>query len=1360
MKQKSVLFISFVLTIGMLTGCAEKEDKNILEAREAIAKADYAAARSAIETAPDLPETQSLQALLQLHTSSGWKTEVAPWHGTIQKVVNYLQPLNEDIKKMEAQEDPDSDDLDRLERLIRSRNSIAGFLANSLAEAAEQDVELLSNLVNQVDSVAIMALLEAEKCFDPMPRQTAAMLIQKFGNTPAVSNLLVTEATQNQDAAIRRQAVKHLGDLKDPELIPQFESILRNKNESPDVLYNTIIAVEQIKDKPILSALKLATRTNAAQVRMHAAKLIGHLKAEDAIADLISLLVDSDNHVKNRAINALTQIGEPSIKHLIDVLDSGARNILPVPDENSKLIVEYQYIANAYIDATRLKNHRISAQAAAIQTLGALKAKEAISRLIDLFEEDNLRVNVVAALTAMKGVAVPHLIQALQNPRDDIRIQSAEVLNSITDLRAVDALSEALKNDSKKDVQAAAAEALGTMKNAGTNNVAVDALIQALDLDDTTATNAAVALGEIKISTGQGIQKLIEIALNKRGRETVRSAALSALSKLKPPEAVQSMLLLMLSDETSATTRKGALTALGEIQAKESVRALLWVLSTRYEDIKDFQRHMKRQYKTLTRLREAIDALGIQWTGEYAQPDYRTWGELKPIPSLVRSEAAISLGKIKGELLFISTELAKYALDLNEGKFPADLRQEFKNNEVTLSQNVSVVVDKASEIWFVTDEANKQRYDLRKVVNLNIYTRGDEVLETLFKALKDDERASVRRSAALALQEIKGESVIPHLMRALKEDKQGVVRQQAAISLGKIAGDNVIAPLLTALKKDKYETTRKQAATALLDLNPELADGGLVDVLKKGGGAFEEGHEVQSVLTPVIASLNKGGTETTLKFLLDALKSEDDEWTRWALVHVIGEISGTSTTVKMTTAQHQSMMDAINKELEHPNHLVRKEAVAALGKSKDREVLEILTKVLQDTNESKSIRATAAAALGGLLDECGSDSLLTALDDENAEVRLQAATASGALKSAHTVDKLIGLLQDPLEDTSVRAACVTALGLIGDKKVEAVILNVLRTEIGDIYTNAITALGQLKSTEVVPELIAILEDRSLDIDHATAATVKFSARIKAADALAEIEDDRAAEAFGRRLVDDSEYVVTILPTEIFNHNFAWEAFAIASKPFQLPDFVVPKMIERIDKSAPEDWPIKAAATIALGGCDTPEAMSKLKELLTDPKVEVRKEAALSIGKAWHSELKPDLVRIMKGETEDNKDVRRWATQGVGELRDPSTVPDLIEVFNNEINHEEIRRDAALALGKIGTDAAVAPLIKKLKVLPSEQATKNLRLDIVKGLAEAKNQTAVPVLQTVLADKDTDIHFWAADALFQITGDGHGYRRAG
>ena len=195
MKQKLVLFIGFVLIISLLTGCAEKEDKNILEARAAIAKADYAAAQGAIETAPDLPETRSSRALLRLHSASGWSTDMTAWHDTVQTVVEYLQPLNADIKTLETQEDPDSDDLDRLERLIRSRNSIAGLLATSLAAATEKSANLPSELVNQSDSAVIVGLLEAEKCFDSKASGAAMTLIKNLGNTPTVSNLLIS-ATQ------------------------------------------------------------------------------------------------------------------------------------------------------------------------------------------------------------------------------------------------------------------------------------------------------------------------------------------------------------------------------------------------------------------------------------------------------------------------------------------------------------------------------------------------------------------------------------------------------------------------------------------------------------------------------------------------------------------------------------------------------------------------------------------------------------------------------------------------------------------------------------------------------------------------------------------------------------------------------------------------------------------------------------------------------------------------------------------------------------------------------------------------------------------------------------------------------------
>ena len=1279
MKQKLVLFISFVLAISILTGCAEKEDRNILEAREAIARADYAAARSAIETAPDIPETRSLRALLQLHTASGWSTDAAAWHGTIQRVVEYLQPLNKDIKTLETQEDPDSDDLDRLERLIRSRNSIAGLLANGLAAAAEKSANLPSELVNQPDSAAIIGLLEAEKCFDSKASGAAMTLIQKLGNAPPVSSLLIS-ATQHPDADVRKGAVKHLGDLEDPKLIPTFESILKNKDESPYVLYNVIVALERLREEPIVPALKLATQTNSGQVRMHAAKLIGQLKAEEAIPSLIHLLADLDAHVRTASINALTEIGNVCIAPLIEVLDSGAQNVLP--DENSveflQLTSEYQYLANAYIDPTRRKNHRINTQAAAAQALGALKAEEAIPRLISLLDNDDLRGSAGAALRAMKGVAIPGIINALKDPRDNVRIRSAEVLAGIVDLRSVDGLSEALMTDARKDVRAAAAKTLGVLRGRGTDNIARDALIQGLKLDDTTAANAATALGEIQIGTDEAIQELITMAMDKRGRETVRSAALSALTRLAAAQAVQPMLLLMLSDETSPALRKGAVAALGEIKAPESVPALVWVLGTRYEDIKDFQRHLKRQYNTLARLKEAITNLGVEWTGEYAPPDYRTWGELKPIPSLVRSEVALSLGKIKG----------------------------------------------------------------------------DAVVQPLIDALKEDERAAVRKSAAFALGEVKGEMVVDPLIQALRDDKQGIVRQEAAVALGKIKGDKVVNPLLTTLKKDKFEGARKQAAIALRELPAELADAGLVDVLKKGWGTFEEKQEVLSVQTEVITSLTKLGNEVTAKSIIDALKSEEDEWTRWKLVFALGRLE----------ENEDSPVDAMSAELEHPNYVIRKEAVLGLGLSKDRKSLEILTKILEDKNEYKSIRASAATALGTLLDERATPSLLAALADKHVEVRAQVVTALGAIREARAVDKLTEMFYAPLEDKIVKAACVTALGLIGGEKAEAVLLEILETdtERGAIFTNAVTGLGELKSTAAVPALIEILADQSLEMDARTDALVKLSARTKAAIALANIKDQRAAEAFGRRLVDESEYVIAIVDKDgkkIPKHNWGWENFVIATKPFRLPAFVAPKMIQRIEDPL-EEWPVKAYAANALAKTDAPDVIPRIRELLADPIVQIRQHTALGVGEGKLSEFKDDLVEKMLGDGEANADVRRWATQGLGALGDPSVVSAIAETLNDDANVIALRQDAALALGKIGDDAAVSALSEKLAALQASQSEKKLRIDILKALGEAKSQKAVPVLKTALEDSDGDIHFWAADALYKITGDGHGYHRVG
>ena len=1274
---KICIHFSLIVAVTLVVGCGEKEDRDIIEARAAIVRGDYAAAETAVQRIEaGNQEAQHLKAFLQNRT----RTETEGWHQAIAQSNAYLETLAADILAISLLEDPDSDELDRQERLVRSQNAISGLFAVSLAAAVEKRAELLSELVAHTDAAIVIGLLAAEKCYQPNALAAVTELVSKLGNGKAVVELL-EQATHHKDAAIQKEAVRYLGAMRNPELIPIFEAALVETKNAPEVAYRAIVALEQsmgsvAESAAVVPGLQLALKNNSAQVRMHAAKLLGSLQVETTVPDLIRLLADPNSYVKDTAVDALNRIGEPAVAPLLDVLDTKARNL--IPDEDTGFTTEYQYIASAYIDDLWMKKYRIGTLSAAIQALGLLKSEDGVKPLIAELENEELQDAALAALIEMRGVAVLPMLDALKNGTDEIRVKVADALGQIGDRRAIIPLIEALDNDPYKEVKAIAAVGLGNMRARGKSSGAVFALTDALSYDDTTATNAAAALGKIGVLTEDAVQKLIIIAMDKQMRETLRIAAIEALWQLKPEEATQPMLLLMFSDETSPVIRANAVKVLSRIKDQNTVPVLLWVLSTQFDEISDFQRHMKRTYKTLDTLRTKVDTFQIQWTSDYPRANYRTWGELKPIPSLVRSEVARTLGIIKG----------------------------------------------------------------------------DTVVEPLVNALQDDGRATVRQSAAWALGEVKGDTATDALITALKKDKQGAVRQEAAIALGKIKGQAVVDPLLDVLRNDKYETTRFRAAVALREI--QAGDRGLVDIVKKGLGSFDDGYEVLSVQNEVIGALIKDNNIPTAEFALDALKSADDEWTRWALVHVIG------------ASAKKVAVDAMLEELKHPSYVVRRRAAESLGGFKERRVVEPLIAVLENGDEMKSIRAAAALSLGALKDERASASLLTALSDENAEVRWRAIGALGNLKDTKAVAKLSEIVENPLEPDSVRNAAVAALGNIGDKTAEAVLIRALDIRIGNISKNAIIALGKLESQTAIPKLIAILEDKRIPLDASTAALANASARTKAAIALGEIGGTRAAEAVARRLVDDTEYIVALedavnrkaIGADDLKRNWSWEVFVNAAKKLDLPAFVAPKMAARAEDEW-ENHQVRNAAMVALGRCKTADVtldISQLKQRLADLDVEIRKVTALSIGQAGINELIPELVQMMKGETEADKDARRSATQGLGELADETTTDALIEVMNNDENHVEIRRDASRALGKIGTDKAVTALVEKLTALHEAQITRGFRLDAIKALGEAKNSKAVSLLELILKDQDAEIHFQAAAALFEITGEGYGYNR--
>ena len=1288
MKQCSIICIYLVLCFGFLIGCAEKEDKGILSARKAIVQGDYASAVSAVQSTlsnnSDNQEARYLNRLLQLRES----TDTNNWNQAIAQIISHLQTLNAEIHLIQLQDDPDSDDLNRQERLTRSRNSISGLLATTLAIASEKQPSVLSDLANKSDAVVITALLDAKKCYQPTVHSVVDKLLLQLRDTPEgiESNftLLLKEASQNQDPQIRKTAIQELGKLKRFDLIPTYRSILIKTDEAPEVAYSTIVAIGalckpefQPRDE-IVSILQLATRNNNAQVRMHAAKLLGRLQSADAVDALIKLLADANGYVKENAIVALEKIGQPAIAPLLTVLETGASNIIPDVDDAQMLLIseQYQYIASAYIDDTWMKKYRLRAQAAAIDTLGRLRAEEAVIPLIQLLAKENSKGAALGALIAMRGTAVPALIEEMQTGEYLVQLESANALNSIGDRRSIQPFIEIITGTANKEVKAIASAALGNMRARGQDNTAVTAITDALSLDDTTVTQAAEALGKINVSSDDTIQKLVAISMDKLRRETVRTAAINALWQLKPSNATQPMLLLMLSDETSAVIRSNAVKVLSRIKDTETLPALFWVLSMQYDEISDFQRHMKREYKTLDALRTQLDSLNIEWTADYPQPDYRIWGELKPIPSLVRSEVARALGIFKGE----------------------------------------------------------------------------SVVEPLTDALTDDQRATVRRSAAWALGRVGGDNAIDALITALKKDKQGVVRQEAAIALGTIKSEKSAETLLDIIKTDKYETARLAAAIALREINPAVVDKALVDIVKKGRGSFDDGHEVQAVQNEVIGALLTNGNETTTGFLLDALKTADDEWTRWVIVYMLGVIL------------NSSALDTILAELESPSYVIRKEVVTRLGGFKDRKTVDTLIAILENREEPVSIRAAAVASLNSLRDERSAPALRQALNDQNSAIRQQAIAALGSIKDAKSVAKLSEMVENQLETDAIRAAAVTALGNIGDKSSEELLLRALNNRIGNIRNNAILALGKLESTTAVPLLISILEDKRIPLDASTAVLANSSPRMKAAVALGQIGGEAAVNALANLLIDDTEYIIALedagnrrnLALNDLKRNWSWRIIVNAAKKHNLPEFIADKMQARVDDKW-EGNPIRNAASLILGRTLSLD-VSELREALADSDVDIRKDTARKIGETGAIALIPDLVLVANGENEDNKDVRRLATQALGELADPSTTDALIEIMNNDENHIEIRRDASRSLGKIGNEQAVTALAAKLTELHADQTERAFRLNIIQALGDAKSNSPVQLLETLMEDSDADIHFQAASALYEITGKGYGYDR--
>ena len=169
------------------------------------------------------------------------------------------------------------------------------------------------------------------------------------------------------------------------------------------------------------------------------------------------------------------------------------------------------------------------------------------------------------------------------------------------------------------------------------------------------------------------------------------------------------------------------------------------------------------------------------------------------------------------------------------------------------------------------------------------------------------------------------------------------------------------------------------------------------------------------------------------------------------------------------------------------------------------------TQLLKDENEE--IRSDAVRTLEFSHDPRALSALVEALRDPSFKVKAEAVRAIVTLGDQAT-GPVIRLLNDAIDegDNLTARYAAKALGLIGDRSISSVLVELLKSEDKFVACESALALGRLGESKAVPDLIGLLDEPNGNI------------RFAAAEALGQICDPIAREALHRRLSDDDEGV--------------------------------------------------------------------------------------------------------------------------------------------------------------------------------------------------------------------------------------------
>lgn len=180
--------------------------------------------------------------------------------------------------------------------------------------------------------------------------------------------------------------------------------------------------------------------------------------------------------------------------------------------------------------------------------------------------------------------------------------------------------------------------------------------------------------------------------------------------------------------------------------------------------------------------------------------------------------------------------------------------------------------------------------------------------------------------------------------------------------------------------------------------------------------------------------------------------------------------------------------------------------------------------------------------------------------------------------------------------------------------------------------------------------------------------------------------------------------------------------------------------------------IAVSAWILLGtvGCQ-PEAKqhdplsitATLVELLRDSSPDIRRTAALSLGKIGHSAGTQGLVNALSDPDTLVREYSAWALGQIGEEINTDAAMALVAALGDE--HPTVKASAAKALGNVGLRKPMIPLLLEGLTVGEVKS----RRAVVQALMQLEGKESYSALLTALKDSDAEVRQGAIAALGEL-----------